>query len=171
MRLKRNLFYRGNDRGDTIVEVLITVAIVSTVLAGAFTVTQRSALAVRDSQERGEMLQILQGQVELVRALAAKESTDTTGVFSTSPLYFCVKNTGGVPTREPLSGFSLPALDSDALDNYAPCEFGDSSRYKIAITYDDDIDDKVFTFTGRWDRVGGGKDQMQLTYRVYPGAL
>jgi prepilin-type N-terminal cleavage/methylation domain-containing protein len=84
----RSSIRRLSSRGDTIVEVLIAIAIVSSVLAGAFTVSQKSTLAVRDSQERGEVLQILQGQVEQVRALALDQSDDTSGVYATTPKYF-----------------------------------------------------------------------------------
>lgn len=148
-----------NSKGDTIVEVLIAVAIVSSVLVAAFLVTQKSAIAVRDSQERGEMLQRLQGQVELVRALAAKEATDTTGVFDTTPnKYFCIKETSPTYPRN-----NLPA----SLNDYAGCTFGSNGLYKIDVTYDSAM--KVFTFRGTWDRVGGGEAKMQLNYRVYPG--
>ena len=57
--------------GDTIVEVIIAVVIVATVLTGAFLVTSRSTRAVRDSEEHAEALQLLQGQVELLRHAAA----------------------------------------------------------------------------------------------------
>lgn len=160
---------KTTSRGDTIVEVLIAIAIVSSVLAGAFTVTQKSAVAVRDSQERGEMLQILQGQVEQVRSLAATAPNDASGVFAAG--YFCVKTVGGVPTRQTITGLtSLPVLASDPMTAYGTCKFGQDSKYNIAVRYDNSTSSKAFTFTGRWDRLGGGKDQLQLTYRAYPGS-
>ena len=65
MRL-RNKFQTG----DTIVEVIIAIAVIATVLTGAFIVSSRSLTAVRDSQEHSEVLQQLQGQVELLRSAA-----------------------------------------------------------------------------------------------------
>jgi type II secretory pathway pseudopilin PulG len=56
--------------GDTIVEVVIAIAVIATVLTGAFIVSSRSLTAVRDSEEHSEVLQQLQGQVELLRAAA-----------------------------------------------------------------------------------------------------
>lgn len=158
-----------NNRGDTIVEVLIAIAIVSSVLAGAFTVTQKSAVAVRDSQERGEMLQLLQGQVEQVRSLASAAANDSSGVFAAG--YFCIKTVSGVPARQNIPSLtSLPALSTDPMSAYGTCQFGTASKYNIAVSYDNSANKKSFTFTGRWDRIRGGKDQLQLTYRVYPGS-
>ncbi len=167
---------RLSQSGDTIVEVLIAVAIVSSVLAGAFTVSQKSALAVRDSQERGEMLQLLQGQVELVRAQALQETSATSGVFAASPKYFCMNQTSHSRENLPTTTNPLPDLDNDSLNAAVYGSYcsdlgtsGSAVRYNVAITYN--TTDKVFNFTGRWDGVGGRKDQTQLSYRIYPGRL
>ncbi|HEX8226554.1 MAG TPA: hypothetical protein VF572_01665 [Candidatus Saccharimonadales bacterium] len=163
---------RPNQAGDTIVEVLIALAVVSSVLVGAFLVVQKSSLAVRDSQEHAEMLQILQGQVELVRSLALKETSETSGVFANSPKFFCIDNSNASgPVKHGMSGMgnSLPAIDADDFSRYTgPCKQG---LYNVAITYSGNlpINSGVFTFTGRWNKIGGGKSQEVLTYRIYPG--
>lgn len=166
----RSRLMRLGHHGDTIVEVLIAVAIVSSVLAGAFTVSQRSTLAVRDSQERGEMLQLLQGQVELVRSLALAETTPpTNNIFSTSPTspaYFCI-NPAGTRADFPAIFSALPNLNSDNFVNYDSACQNLKNRYNVAITFDSTSN--VFTFTGRWDGVDGRKKQQQLSYRIYPG--
>ncbi|HET8709571.1 MAG TPA: type II secretion system protein [Candidatus Saccharimonadales bacterium] len=63
-----------NQRGDTIVEVIIAIAVISSVLAGAFYLTNHSTRAVRDSEEHAQALQLLQGQVEQLRAQAPKST-------------------------------------------------------------------------------------------------
>jgi type II secretory pathway pseudopilin PulG len=160
---------RINQSGDTIVEVLIAVAVVSSVLLGAYLVAQKSTTAVRDSQEHSEMLQILQGQVELVRSLALDTTTDDSGVFATPPTaakYFCIDaTTQQIVAFSPIS-YTLPALNADTFAYPAACK-NLNTRYNVAVTYDESND--VFTFTGRWYSLEGGKDQEQLTYRVYPG--
>jgi len=160
-----------NPRGDTIVEVLIALAIVSSVLAGAFLVTQKSTLAVRDGQEHGEMSQVLQGQVELVRSLALPETSDTMGVFKNSPKYFCIDTTNpAAPVRVDFLA-SVTSLPNVAVDDYssyrAECR-NLQTRYNVAITYD--ATSKIFTFTGRWDGIAGNKNEEQFVYRIYPGA-
>lgn len=157
---------RRTAKGDTIVEVLIAMAVVSSVMAGAFTVSQKSTLAVRDSQERGEMLHILQGQVELVRSIALSEVASSSGIYSDSPQNFCINPaTKARVTFTGSNANSLPPLQSDPLDYTGVCG-NISGRYNVAINYDGGKD--VFIFTGRWDRVGGGKSGMQLAYRVEP---
>ncbi len=157
-----------NQAGDTIVEVVIAVAIISSVLVGAFIVSQKSALAVRDSQEHGEALQVLQGQVELVRAMVLAEDHSTNHIFDTSPKYFCVD--GADPNGLKRVDFQstvteLPSADSDPYDYYAPECKDIQGRYNIAVSYDDLT--YTFTFHGRWDRLGGGKNEVKMAYRVY----
>lgn len=53
--------------GDTIVEVLIAMAVVSLVLAGAYTSTRKSANATRTAQEQGEALKLAESQVEQIK--------------------------------------------------------------------------------------------------------
>lgn len=55
-------------RGDTIVEVLIAIAIVSLTLTGAYASVNRSANATRTAQERGEALKWAETQVEQIKA-------------------------------------------------------------------------------------------------------
>ena len=56
-----------SERGDTIVEVLITIVIVSSVLVGAYNVATRSSQSTQDASERSQALQIAQAQVEYLR--------------------------------------------------------------------------------------------------------
>lgn len=165
-----------SNRGDTIVEVLIAVAIIGSVLTGAFTVTQKSSHAVRSSQEHSEMLQILQSQVEVVRALAmdqAKEdepTAPTTGVYSTSPTFFCVDSATRQRVNQTRLANVLPPIADDTFVNYEKaCKVGNEKRYNLAISYDSTS--KLFTFNGRWDRVGGGKNQEKLYYRILPAPV
>ena len=57
-----------NHRGDTIVEVLIAIAIVSLTLTGAYASVNRSSNATRTAQERGEALKWAESQVEQIKA-------------------------------------------------------------------------------------------------------
>lgn len=167
---RRKSFVDVSERGDTIVEVLIAIVIVATVLAGAFTVSQKSSAQVQDSQERGEALQLLQGNVEVVRALALAQTDDTSGIFATSPLkYFCI-NTNN--QRVNVSGFVDAPINSDNFNQYNngggvnSCKFLTDSRYNVIDWYD--AASKTFTFRARWDSITGGKNEERLEYRVYP---
>ncbi len=81
MKIRLNQRLRGHlQSGDTIVEVIIAIAVIAAVLTGAFVVSSHSITSVRDSEEHSEVLQQLQGQVELLRAAA-----NIPGFFNTVP--------------------------------------------------------------------------------------
>jgi Tfp pilus assembly protein PilV len=148
MKFKLRHFHQS---GDTIVEVLIAIAIVSSVLVGGFVVTQASSRAVRTGQEHSEMLQILQGQVERIRALAQAQGTDTGGIFA--PGNFCIDASNpAVPVRVAATSSKCNAINS---------------LYNVSASYDSST--SVFTVVGTWDNLGGGTNKEQLTYRVYSG--
>ncbi len=89
-------------RGDTIVEVLICVLIVSMVLAGAYVTTQRSSSGIRNSQEHAEALKLIQSQIEQLRSNAAAQPTATVPkIFTISAQPFCMVAGEPVPTTEP----------------------------------------------------------------------
>jgi len=157
----RNHRQWDRSRGDTIVEVIITITVISVVLVGSFITVNRSTAAIRDSEEHSEALTLLQGQVEAVRGL---------GSSATSPVYtnqfFCVNSSG---TVVPFTGVTtLPSLNSDLAANFseypATCK-NVSSLYNMLVNYNSGI----FTFFARWNRLGGGGDEVSLVYKMSPG--
>lgn len=139
-----------DQRGLTIVEVLICIAIVTAVLTGAFVVTQRSVHSVRYAQEKSEATQLMQSQVEHVRALALSQNSSTGGIFA--PGDFCIDANTMPATRAPAN--SGACLNRD-------------NRYDISISYD--AVTGIFTFKTTWDSFGGGLNEDRLSYRVYSG--
>lgn len=61
-----SMMYRLKQTGDTIVEVLIAVVVVSVILVGAYTISNVSMRQIRISQERGEAQKIASGQLEQI---------------------------------------------------------------------------------------------------------
>jgi prepilin-type N-terminal cleavage/methylation domain-containing protein len=57
-----------NQRGDTIVEVLIAVAIISLVLVTAFVITNKNTLAIQNNQERIQAQHLAEAQIEALRS-------------------------------------------------------------------------------------------------------
>jgi type II secretory pathway pseudopilin PulG len=145
--MKKN-FWRHNEAGDTIVEVIIAIAVISTILSGAFIVTSSSARAVRDSEEHAQALQYLQGQVELLRA-AAGRSGGLPNNLSTS---FCLD-----PTKyyQPASG-------------NAQCTLG--SLYAISISSPTAVPavnaTTTFNLSATWPSLSNGTDTVYLAYKV-----
>lgn len=135
--------------GDTIVEVIIAVAVVATILAGAFTVTTRSTRTVRDSEEHAEALQYLQQQVELLRAVAAQP-----GKLSGSPFI--------------TTGFCLDANLNISQQGKPACAAG-NIPYALSIVAPTGLSASGttdFSFTATWPALGGGTDTVYLAYKV-----
>lgn len=65
MRLFRGTHH--SQHGDTIVEVLICLAVISLILAAAYAMTSHNVRAIQDTNERSQALQLAQQQVERLR--------------------------------------------------------------------------------------------------------
>jgi type II secretory pathway pseudopilin PulG len=157
---------RLKERGDTIVEVLIAIAVISLVLQGAYVTTHKSLIATRDAQEHAEALKLLEGQIESIRSYVVRGDTSP---FATAGTLFCMPQDGSPPVLA--SATSLPPNDSDT---YAPTAYkspeckgiGPGGFYNIANVYS--ASSHLFNLTIRWDGLGGTKDQVTLAYRIYP---
>jgi len=143
---------RNNQRGETIVEVLISIAVVSLILTASYALANRSTQATRQSQERSEALKFAEEQLELIKAYLALN-----GVSSVPNTGFCVKYDSSQP---PASQWSLVPTGSPPP---ADCTKGPDSRYVMTIIKNADD----YKITSEWDKVGGnGKDRFELVYRI-----
>lgn len=125
--------------GDTIVEVMIAIVVISTVLAGAFLVSRTSLKHVRDSEEHSQALKLIQGQVEQLRDAAAQvKKADVSW-----PASFCMSPT------------VVASTDPSCI----------SGLYKMSITNVDPANN-TYQATAQWDSVNGGTSRVQLVYRV-----
>jgi len=83
---------KSMQRGDTIVEVLISMAVVGIVLAGAFGSANRSLRGSQQAQERTEAVKYSESQMELLKSVAVSSPS---AVFSQVDA-FCLKDDGTV---------------------------------------------------------------------------
>lgn len=149
--------------GDTIIEVLIAIAIVSSVLAATQNLMNRNLLKTQASQERTEASKVAQGQIEGLRALSVKKAT-----IPDDP--FCLNGTSITDL-----GFNnpIPNLAADTFNTTrypAPCS-STANFYYIAITRETAVeggsDGRLYKIHVRWDRIeGGGRDQVEMVYRI-----
>lgn len=128
----------ASNRGDTIVEVLIAIAVVSLVLAGAFVSSNRSLKATRTAQERGEALKLAESQVEQIKLAADNKTLDVFGVSN-----FCI---GASPYTSP------------------PCTSSAGVAYKTTVIHTSGSHDFVVQVT--WDALAGGTNNVELDYRA-----
>lgn len=150
--LKRQKSY--NQRGDTLVEVLISIAIVSVILAGAFVTSSHSEQGVLNSQEHGVALKYVQSQLEQLRAL---DQTDPTSNIFTSYTNssFCMVN-----------GAAVMNLSNCNFDNSGVQKTSGEPLYHISIVRSSSANASLFTVTAKWDQITGGQSQEQMYYRL-----
>ncbi|HEY5667865.1 MAG TPA: hypothetical protein VIR03_01745 [Candidatus Saccharimonadales bacterium] len=143
---------RLGEAGDTLVEVLMAIAVLGLALAGAFVTTNHSLLATRGSQERENGMKLVESQLEQVKNLA---STNANAVFGAGvPASFCVNSSGAVVS----SANASCTVDASGVATTA------QPAYHLAITRNVN----TFTITNRWTDVSGRQqDSVQMTYRVY----
>ncbi|MDB5170236.1 MAG: hypothetical protein JWN82_632 [Candidatus Saccharibacteria bacterium] len=149
--------------GDTIVEVLIAMAVASAVLGGAYAVVNHTLANSRQAQEHAEALKIAQGQVERISALA---TTNLVGLTSPTTKFHCVKIDGSLANLGAIS--QLPAADTDT--NYTTgCRNLGSVNYRTAFQYVASADPvkSYFKVYVNWpSAAGNGEDQVTLVYKV-----
>jgi len=145
--MRRLSLIHHHQQGDTIVEVLLAIVVVSSVLAGAFVSVNRSFIGGRQSQERGEAVKLVEGQLERLKQ-AAKDPTNN--IFGPGPTPYCLNDT-----------LTRTASASPV------CNQGADSRYRLTIEQDP-TDANTFIAMAVWTRFGGdGQDQVRMVYRVY----
>lgn len=75
-----------NSKGETIVEVLISIVVVGSVLAGAYFTANRSSQQTRAAIERTEALKAAESKVEMLRNLSK-----TPGLNLASGVAYCIE--------------------------------------------------------------------------------
>lgn len=153
-----------NQRGDTIVEVLISIAVVSMILGGAYVMTNRSLQATRSAEERGNAMKVIEAQLESIKSIASGENSDRVMGAST-PTNFCV-----VPSTLTLTGAGGQTCAFDTLGNNNATQ---DPKFNISITRTAVNGGEGYTFTIRntWNSVsvkgGSGQEQATMSYRIY----
>jgi prepilin-type N-terminal cleavage/methylation domain-containing protein len=152
------MFAEYKQRGDTIIEVLIAIAVAASVLGIVFATSARNLRAIRDIQERSEATRLIQGQIEALRYL-----------YSTSPstmpvagAVFCMN--GPLPVSGFTGSVPNPTLLSEDFSKYPPgCKTTDK-LYNYAIVGDAT---GTYKFYARWDSLTpSGRDQIIMAYKV-----
>lgn len=148
-------WYVRSQAGDTIVEVLISAAVISLVLAGAYAVTNRSTMTITDSREHAQALGIAQGQVEYLRSRSVLHTSgdcfdsDGNEASGTAPCSFATDGSSNCP---PSSAWcyraTITPVDGAPVGAYY-------ATYKVAVT---------------WPSSLNNNGEVDLLYRVYQPA-
>ncbi len=136
--------------GDTIVEVLLCIAVLGLALGTGYALTNRSFTYGLSSAERAQAQAIAQGQVELIKnayinKVANEEPTQFNDYLS-APSSFCIDTSTG----------NRKATDSG-------CKTG---LFTTAITSNNTPTNSVFTIVVSWDKTrGSSPNQTTLYYK------
>lgn len=156
-----------NSKGDTIVEVLISVAVLGLILAVSYSIASKGLRISRQAQEHAEALKIAEGQLERLKARAATNPD----VFS-QPGGFCMaSDTAPQSITPPSPTATLP----DNFGNYNNCKFTLKGQpctigycYNAGIRKGSGSNANTFTVTIRWDSIGDSEqDEVKISYRLY----
>ncbi len=158
---------RLNMRGDTLLEVLIAVAILSLILTTAFALANRSTLANRQAAERGEANKAAQAEVEKLKyylSLPGLEMPDNAS-------FFCINYSDATdPTVLPIDNITLGTIETDYNNIPTECRQGIDQRYAV-MTYRgaaNSTERDTYTTYVRWDSItGNGSDKISIINKLY----
>lgn len=171
MLMRLNRLKQRHESGDTIVEVLIVLTVLSLAFSYAYATANRGLAQARNAQEHSQALGVLNGQVEMLRTAFAKE------ILKEPPTQaFCMaySNTGELEDVR-VVGYNIPAdrkLDAvDTTDNKYPRQCISENLYHSSIKYEPAGGNSraYFKIRVRWVGLGSfGNQQEEFVYKIQP---
>lgn len=145
---------KHSQHGDTIVEVLIAIAVAGAVLGGAYTLINSNIKSNQLAQERTSAVKVAESQLELLRAYLNNGGTLPTGNF-------CFRE-----SNQRILAINANIPSSTDSDYPGDCRFDDGSatnRYLTGIK----SDANKFTVYVNWDDPTGSRAQASIAYKAY----
>ncbi len=149
---------RLRQTGDTIIEVMIAIAILSAMLGGAFAISNRSQKAAVANHERYQAQLYINEQAELLRKASA---TDRDALISKAAANqtFCMTSAGVFVDETDTNCSDKAGLYTIVVTAQKDCNFITTGCTKD--TYN------TFDIKITWDSfVRSGKDQLELVYGI-----
>lgn len=149
-----------SNRGDTIVEVLIAIAVMSAVLSTAYGITNNSVKSNQESQEHGVALKLAESQLEQLKShLKQKKAVPASGsnfcmYVDPATQQTMVEN---ISATLPTTNFTVYPVNCK-LDEGVVVD-----RYNAGIIRNGD----VYTVRVDWDGPKGKVSSESFVYRVY----
>lgn len=153
-----------NQRGDTIIEVLICIAIVAFAVGVAYGLSGRSLQQAIRARERTEALNLAQAQVEYLKKLSKENPTALNGMKAGNNCVAVV----GLNVQSRPNGGNPDVLASGAGAYNAACVSAGKYFFNticLPTSGCNAADDSTFEVSVRWDRLAGGQDKSSIVYR------
>jgi len=166
--------------GDTIVEVLIALAILGSAFGISYATANKGLIQARNAEEHSQALEYLDKQIELLHLAAGNDDAKTNGIFTMNAKAFCLKPTTPADNAKPVtvipftSGWIPDSKPTDqdlqnADTNYPADCVQSGPPYYLSITYTKGSNDDVFKALVRWNGIGSlGAQQESLSYKLHP---
>lgn len=138
----------SSERGDTIVEVMVSLAVLALAFSISFATANHSLLTTRNAQEHAEALQYLASQVEFVRSDSPDSRLYSAGTF-------CMDPANGALIKPVTTACTINPIGYQLTIVYSPASaFG--------------VNQDEFTFDVSWPGVGSvGQQHEELQYKVH----
>jgi type II secretory pathway pseudopilin PulG len=144
----------GNYRGDTIVEVIVVLAVLGMAISISYATASRSLLDARQAQEASQAAELIQSQLETLRTLS--EAGNPQNIYQAGP--YCIVSSTIYVWSSPTDATGTPCKDI-------------SNLYTLSVK-GPSAPGGTFTIVASWDDVQGqGTDTSTLTYKLYQPPL
>ncbi|MEO6761684.1 MAG: prepilin-type N-terminal cleavage/methylation domain-containing protein [Candidatus Saccharimonadales bacterium] len=154
-------------RGDTIIEVMVSLAVLGLAFAVSYATANRSLAVSQTNQEHSRALELLSTQVELARSYVTNPD-----LYNTSGQWFCM-HYDEVTKAVAIQRYSV---DNNIADAPSDCQapVNSSINYTIYASYEkrpdasSPVDQDIFKFTIDWPGLGTlGQQQEQINYKLH----
>jgi type II secretory pathway pseudopilin PulG len=159
----RRVGIKLSSSGDTIVEVLLALAVIGAVLGGAYVTANRNTQTNIGSQERLTAIKLGESQLERLKATVETQELTPTAVLNRSST-FCITNSNEV----------MNSSEDECRVDGSGAPTTNQPQYAITITRVSDYMDgstkvgALFNLNITWEDVRGeGNDELSLRYGVY----
>ena len=143
-----------NQTGDTIVEVVICIAVIGLALSTGYGLTNRSFKYGLASAERSQAQALAQGQTEFIKSYALDGNVSK---YTAMTEDFCIYD-GNIQNPN-ITLIGNPVTDPTL------CQGFDGSIFNIAVNYDSTS--RVFKVTATWDgTTSANQNQTTLYYKL-----
>lgn len=152
--------FMKHQRGETIVEVLLSVVMLAAVISGSYYIANRSSRLGQQSIERAEAVKLLETQIEYIRWARGNDVALWNQIEARSPGTagsFCLLPPVGDPT-------GIPAVEPTGPSTRCG-QSGNSARYNVAVyvcptsPICSSSIDGTFGLAATWEGIGEAVDQ------------